>query len=27
VSYAEWQARPARERFGEWLASVIGTQL
>ena len=27
VSYAEWQARPARERFGEWLASAIGTQL
>lgn len=27
VSYAEWQARPARERFSEWLASVIGTQL
>jgi cardiolipin synthase len=27
VSYAEWQARPARERFGEWLASLIGTQL
>lgn len=27
VSYAEWQARPARERLGEWLASVISTQL
>lgn len=27
VSHAEWQARPARERFGEWLASVIGSQL
>ncbi len=27
VSYAEWQARPARERVVEWLASVIGTQL
>lgn len=27
VSYAEWQARPAQERFAEWLASVIGTQL
>jgi len=27
VSYAEWQARPAREKFGEWLASLIGTQL
>lgn len=27
VSLAEWQARPARERFGEWLASVIDTQL
>jgi len=27
VSYAKWQSRPARERIGEWLASVIGTQL
>lgn len=27
VSYAEWQARPAQERLGEWLASLIGTQL
>jgi cardiolipin synthase len=27
VSYAQWQARPARERFGEWLASLIATQL
>jgi cardiolipin synthase len=27
VSHAEWQARPARERVMEWLASVIGTQL
>ena len=27
VSHAEWQARPARERVGEWLASVIGTKL
>lgn len=27
VSHAEWQARPARERFGEWWASLIGTQL
>jgi len=27
VSYAEWQARPAREKFGEWLASLIDTQL
>ena len=27
VSYAEWQARPARERMAEWLASLIGTQL
>jgi cardiolipin synthase A/B len=27
MSYAEWQARPAREKFGEWLASLIGTQL
>ena len=27
VTYAEWQARPMRERFGEWIASMIGTQL
>jgi len=27
VSFAQWQARPARERLGEWLASLIGTQL
>ena len=27
VTYAEWQARPAREKLGEWLASLIGTQL
>jgi len=27
VSYAEWQARPVRERLGEWLATLIGTQL
>ena len=27
VSYAEWQARPARERISEWLASIVGTQL
>lgn len=27
VSFAEWQARPARERLGEWIASLIGTQL
>ncbi len=27
VSYAEWRARPARERFMEWLASLLGTQL
>jgi cardiolipin synthase A/B len=27
VSLAEWQARPARERLAEWLASLIGTQL
>ena len=27
VTYAEWQARPARERLGEWLASLIGSQL
>ncbi len=27
VSHAEWQARPAREKIGEWLTSVIGSQL
>lgn len=27
VTYAEWQERPVRERFGEWIASMIGTQL
>jgi cardiolipin synthase len=27
VSHAEWKARPAREKFGEWLASLVGTQL
>lgn len=27
VSHAQWQARPLRERFGEWLATVIATQL
>ena len=27
VSLAQWQARPMRERFGEWLASLIRTQL
>lgn len=27
VSFAQWQARPVRERFGEWLASLIDTQL
>ena len=27
VSYAEWQARPASERWADWLASLIGTQL
>jgi cardiolipin synthase len=27
VTYAQWEARPVRERVGEWLASVIGTQL
>jgi len=27
VSYAQWQARPAHEKFREWLASVIGSQL
>jgi cardiolipin synthase A/B len=26
VRHAEWQARPARERFGEWPASVIAAQ-
>lgn len=27
VSYAEWQARPVRERLGEWLASLLDSQL
>jgi hypothetical protein len=27
VTFAEWQERPARERLGEWIASLIGTQL
>jgi len=27
MSYADWQVRPAREKSGEWLASLIGTQL
>ena len=27
VTYAQWRARPAREKFTEWLASLIGTQL
>ena len=27
VSLAEWQQRPLRERVGEWMASLIGTQL
>jgi len=27
VSYEEWQARPAREKLAEWLASLIGSQL
>ncbi|MFH1813023.1 MAG: phospholipase D-like domain-containing protein [Pseudomonadota bacterium] len=27
VTYAQWEARPVRERVGEWLATVIGTQL
>ena len=27
VSYAEWKERPLRERLGEWLASIIHTQL
>lgn len=27
ISHAEWEARPAHERFGEWWASLIDTQL
>ena len=27
VTFAEWQERPVRERLGEWIASLIGTQL
>ena len=27
VTHAEWLARPAQERFFEWLATLIGTQL
>ena len=27
VSYAEWSARPLRERVGERLASLFGSQL
>lgn len=27
VSYSEWQNRPLRERVGDWLASLIDTQL
>ena len=27
VSLAQWQNRPARERLGEWFASLIGSQL
>lgn len=27
VSYAEWKERPLREKLGEWLAAVVGTQL
>ena len=27
ISLAEWRARPVRERAGEWLASLLGTQL
>ena len=27
VSYAEWQARPLQERFLEWWASLIESQL
>ena len=27
VTFAEWQQRPVRERLGEWIASLLGTQL
>jgi len=27
VTLAEWRERPVRERLGEWIASLIGTQL
>jgi cardiolipin synthase len=27
LSYAQWQARPARERLGEWLSALIAPQL
>ncbi|HSW03317.1 phospholipase D-like domain-containing protein [Aquabacterium sp.] len=27
VTYAEWRERPWRERWGEWLSSVVSTQL
>lgn len=27
LTHAQWQARPAREKFTEWLASLIDTQL
>ena len=27
VSHAQWQARPAHEKFREWVASLIGSQL
>ena len=27
VSHAEWRARPGREKVGDWLASLIDTQL
>ena len=27
VAYAQWKDRPWRERIGEWLASLIGSQL
>ena len=27
VSYAQWQARPLQEKWREWFASVIGSQL
>jgi cardiolipin synthase len=27
MSYAQWQARPAREKFFDWLASLVSSQL